>query len=165
MIPIRLRIQNVSNEIYDLLNSAGFTDIYDIKKKPREINIENYEKVGDGIMSNVYKIDEGKVVKVFKEGINFDHIIEKENNLSKIAYISGVPTPISYDIVKVGNSFGNVYEYLDAKTLAVVMEHDREHIEDYMKQYTKTLKKVHQIKINIEKSVSIKQESLQALPL
>ena len=45
------------------------------------------------------------------------------------------------------------------------MEHDREHIEDYMKQYTKTLKKVHQIKINIEKSLSIKQESLQALPL
>ena len=34
-----------------------------------------------------------------------------------------------------------------------------------MKQYTKTLKKVHQIKINTEKSVSIKQESLQALPL
>ena len=31
MIPIRLRIQNVSNEIYDLLNSAGFTEIYDIK--------------------------------------------------------------------------------------------------------------------------------------
>ena len=73
--------------------------------------------------------------------------------------------PIAYDIVKVGNSYGNVYEYLDAKTLAVVMEHDREHIEDYMKQYTKILKKVHQIKINTEKSVSIKQESLQALPL
>ena len=165
MIPIRLKIQNVSNEIYDLLNGAGFTDIYDIKKKPREINIENCEKVGDGIMSNVYKIEEGKVVKVFKPEINYDHIIEKENNLSRIAFISGVPTPIAYDIVKVGNSYGNVYEYLDAKTLAVVMENDREHIEDYMKQYTKTLKKVHQIKINTEKSVSIKQESLQALPL
>ena len=116
-------------------------------------------------MSNVYKIEEGKVVKVFKPEINYDHIIEKENNLSRIAFISGVPTPIAYDIVKVGNSYGNVYEYLDAKTLAVVMENDREHIEDYMKQYTKTLKKVHQIKINTEKSVSIKQESLQALPL
>ena len=90
-------------------------------------------------MSNVYKIEEGKVVKVFKPEINYDHIIEKENNLSRIAYISGVPTPIAYDIVITGNSYGNVYEYLDAKTLAVVMEHDREHIEDYMKQYTKTL--------------------------
>ena len=46
-------------------------------------------------MSNVYKIEEGKVVKVFKPEINYDHIIEKENNLSRIAYISGVPTPNS----------------------------------------------------------------------
>ena len=69
MIPIRMKIQNVSNEIYDLLISTGFNEIYEIAKKPREINIENLEKVGDGIMSDVYKIDEGKVVKVFKEGI------------------------------------------------------------------------------------------------
>ena len=47
--------------------------------------------------------------------------------------------PIAYDIVNVGNSYGNVYEYLEANTLAVVMENDREHIVDYIKKYTKTL--------------------------
>ena len=78
MIPIRMKIQNVSNEIYDLLISTGFNEIYDITKKPREINIENLEKVGDGIMSDVYKIDAGKVVKVFKEGINYAHIRKRK---------------------------------------------------------------------------------------
>lgn len=56
-------------------------------------------------MSKVYKLDEGKVIKVFESNINFDFMIERENEFAKVAFISGVPTPISYDIVKVGNNF------------------------------------------------------------
>ena len=164
-IGIKLTIQNVSNEIYDILNNTGFTQIYSVKKKLKSINIEGLEKIGDGAMAKVYKLDEGKVVKVFKPNISFDFMIERENDFSTIAYISGVPTPIAYETVKVGDCFGNIFEYLDAKDLVVIMENDKEHIEDYIKQFAKTLKKVHKIKINPEKSESVKQKSLELLPL
>ena len=165
IIPIKLKIQNVSNEIYDILYNTGLTEIYNVKKVLRTINIEELEKIGDGVMSKVYKLDEGKVIKVFESNINFDFMIERENEFAKVAFISGVPTPISYDIVKVGNNFGNIYEYLDAKDLVVIMENDKDHLVDYIKLFANELKKVHKIKINQEKSESIKNKSLELLPL
>jgi uncharacterized protein (TIGR02172 family) len=164
-IGIKLIIQNVSNEIYDILNNTGFTEIHNVQKKLRSVNIEGLEKIGDGGMAKVYKLDEGKVIKVFKPNISFDLMIQKEKAVATTAYISGVPTPIAYETVKVGDYYGIIFEYLEAKDLVVVMENDREHIEDYIKEFVKTIKKVHKIKINPEKSVSIKQKNIEILPL
>ena len=164
-IGIKLTIQNVSNEIFDILNNTGLTQIYNVKKILKSINIEGLEKISVGATATVYRLDEGKVIKVFKPGISFDFMIEKEKVSATIAYISGVPTPIAYETVKVGDSFGIIFEYLDAKDLVIFMENDKEHIEDYVKQFAKALKKVHKIKIDPEKSESVKQKSLELLPL
>ena len=164
-IGIKLTIQNVSDDIFDILNNTGFTQIYNVSKKLKSVNIEGLEKIADGATATVYRLDEGKVIKVFKPNISFDLMIEKEKALSTIGYISGVPTPIAYETVKVGDSFGIIFELLDAKDLVIVMENDKEHIEDYVKQFVKTLKKMHKIKIDPEKSESIKQKSLEFLPL
>ena len=40
IIPIKLKIQSVSNEIYDILYNTGLTEIYNVKKVLRTINIE-----------------------------------------------------------------------------------------------------------------------------
>ena len=76
-----------------------------------------------------------------------------------------MPTPIVYDIVKVGTTFGNIYEYCDATDLSVVMQNDKEHLDDYVKQFVQAIKKVHKIELNPSKTDSIKQQSLEVLPL
>ena len=164
-IGIKLTIQNVSDDIFDILNNTGFTQIYNVSKKLKSVNIEGLEKIADGATATVYRLDEGKVIKVFKPNISFDLMIDKEKALSTIGYLSGVPTPIAYETVKLGDSFGIIFELLDTKDLVIVMENDKEHIEDYVKQFVKTLKKMHKIKIDPEKSESIKQKSLDLLPL
>ena len=114
-IGIKLTIQNVSDDIFDILNNTGFTQIYNVSKKLKSVNIEGLEKISDGATATVYRLDEGKVIKVFKPNISFDLMIEKEKVLSTIGYISGVPTPIAYETVKVGDSFGIIFELLNAK--------------------------------------------------
>ena len=43
-------------------------------------------------------------------------MIENEKKLAKLAFVAGIPTAISFDIVKIGNTFGSVFELLKAKT-------------------------------------------------
>lgn len=162
---LRLKIQNVSNELYDIFDSAGFTNLFNIKKILRTISIEGKECIGDGITCKVYKLDDDKVIKLYEPNVHFDFLIEKENDSSRAAFIAGVPTPIVYDTVKVGNTFGNIYEYCDAKDLSVVMQNDKEHLEDYVKAFAQAIKKVHKIELDPEKTDSIKKQSLDVLPL
>ncbi len=39
-------------------------------------------------------------------------MIKNEQRLAKRAFVKGVPTAISYDIVKVGDKYGSVFELL-----------------------------------------------------
>ena len=46
-----------------------------------------------------------------------------------------------------------------------VIEKDREHLEDYIKSFAQAVKKAHKIQLNPTKTDSIKQNSLDTLPL
>ena len=162
---LRLKIANVSKEIYDIFDSVGFTDIFNIKKVLRTISIEGKECIGSGITCKVYKLDEDKIIKVYEPQVLYDFLIEKENDASKAAFLAGVQTPIVYDIVKVGDRFGNIFEYCDGEDLLKVIEKDREHLEDYIKSFAQAVKKAHKIQLNPTKTDSIKQNSLDTLPL
>ena len=81
---------------------------------------------------NVYRMDDETVLKVFHPNISFDLLISKENKKAKNAFVYGVPTAIPYDIVKVGDCYGIVYEMIKSKDLATVMSEDKSKIEEYM---------------------------------
>ena len=48
-------IENVSNEIYDIFEVTGFTDIFKVQKRLREISVENCEVIGEGANGKVYR--------------------------------------------------------------------------------------------------------------
>ena len=57
----------------------------------------------------------------------------------------GIPTAISYDVVKCGNSYGVIYEMLDAKTEAQIFEEDPSQIPELTRKSAELLKELHQI--------------------
>ena len=164
-IGLRLRIQNVSQEIYDIFEASGFTELFNIKKVFRTMNVEGMECVGTGITCKVLKISDDKIIKLYNPNVNYDLIIEKEHDSSRAAFVAGVSTPITYDIVKVGECCGTIYEYIDAKDFSIVIANDKEHLGEYIRAYAKAVKKNHGIKLNPEKTISVKKNSLDALPL
>ena len=163
-IGIKLKIQNVSQEIYDIFEASGFTELFNIKKAFRTMNVEGMECVGAGITCKVLKISEDKIIKLYNPNINFDLMIEKEYDSSRAAFVAGVSTPITYDIVKVGECYGTIYEYIDAKDLSVVIANNKEHFEEYIKSFAKTMKKSNELKLNPEKTSSVKKDILNTLP-
>ena len=60
-------IENVSNEIYDIFEVTGFTDIFKVQKRLREISVENCEVIGEGANGKVYRLDDETIIKVFGE--------------------------------------------------------------------------------------------------
>ena len=94
-------LYNVSIDVYEILDVTGFTSILNVKKALREISVDGCEMIGAGGYGSVYRINEETIVKVYHTAsLDF---IEKERELSKKAFLLGVPTAISFDTVKVGS--------------------------------------------------------------
>lgn len=139
-------IINTADPVYDIFETTGFTTLFDIRKAYREFSVEGLDIIGAGFLGTVYRIDDETIIKVYK-GEDAIQRIEDEKKKAKAAFVSGIPTAISYDIVKVGDDYGAVFELLKAKTFNELIESNEEPIEDIVKKYAGLLKDVHSTKI------------------
>ena len=155
---------NVSRDVYDIFQTTGFTELLDVRKALRRVSIDGMKLIGSGFTGDVYRMDEETVIKVFRPTISFDMVISRENQKARNAFVAGVPTAIPYDIVRVGDCYGTVYEMLDAKDLVSVVAEDKEHIDQHIGNFAKLVKSMHSIKVDPEKFGSVKLESIGALP-
>ena len=156
-------IINVSRDVYDIFETTGFTDLLNVKKAYRKISIDGLQLLGQGMTGNVYRMDDETVLKVFHPNISYDLLISKENKKARNAFVYGVPTAIPYDIVKVDDCYGIVYEMIKSKDLATVMSEDKSKIEEYMTMFAKTVRQMHSIHVEAGKLDDLKTTSIQAL--
>lgn len=159
-----VQVMNVSPEVYEIFSVTGFTEFMDVHKRLREMSVEGLPVVGRGATATVYRIDPDTVVKVFNPGTS-PMVIQQENERSRNAFLSGIPTAIAFDLVKVGDSFGSVYELLNAKDFLAVMESDREHLGELVGGFARLMRKMHEIKVDPAKFPPSKKNSLAALPM
>ena len=172
MFKERLVVENISQDIYDIFQTTGFSEIFDVRtpgdlnedRPMREISIEGKEKVGESGTGVFYRLDEETVVKVYPAGVNFDLMIRKESENAKNAFVAGVPMVIAYDIVKVGDRYGKVYEMRDYRTLMSVIMEDKSKAEDNIRRFAETVKKLHSIKVTSDKFSPAKEEFFKAIP-
>lgn len=136
------KIINCNQAVYEIFEMTGFTEMMDIEKGYRKISVDNCEVIGEGAYGIVYRIDPDTIVKVYKNPDSIDDII-KERERAKRAFVLGIPTAISYDIVKVGDLYGSVFEMLDAKSFAELLN-SGESINKLVKQSVQILKQIHE---------------------
>lgn len=136
-----LSIINASLEVYDVFQMTGFTSMMDIKKAFRKVDVTNKEVIGEGFFSTVYRLDKDTIVKVFNRTSDPQQI-ERELKLAKEAFILGIPTAISFDIVKANDKLGVCFEMLDCMSLKNAVIAHPERIGEYVKKYADLLKKI-----------------------
>ncbi|MCR5053358.1 MAG: phosphotransferase [Lachnospiraceae bacterium] len=142
-----LSIIEVSNDIYSIFETTGFTEIFNIKKKLRTLDVTGCEIIGKGFYGTVYRLDEDTIVKVYDSPDSIP-MIENEKKMAKMAFLKGIPTAISYDIVRVGNSYGSVFELLNAKTFNDLIIEDPDNIDKTIDTYTDFIKSIHQTEMD-----------------
>lgn len=133
---------NVIPEVYEIFETTGMTQLLDVQKKLREISIEGCDKLGEGGNGAVYRLDEDKIVKVYKPWMEMA-AIEQERSFAKTAFVNGIPSVIAYDTVKVDECLGVVFELLRSDTLGHAMRDNPEKLEEYVDQYVALAKTLH----------------------
>ena len=137
-----ITIENVSNDVYQILEMTGFSQLFIVKKGFRRLSIEGCPVIGQGFYGTVYRLDPDTIVKVYRstQDIAF---IENEQRMAKAAFLKGIPTAISYDIVKVGDCYGSVFELLKAVSFNDLVIQHPESVDETVKQWCDLLKTVH----------------------
>ena len=142
-----LKVENASSDVYEVFEITGFSEMIPITKAYRKISVEGCEVIGQGANGKVYRIDGDTIVKVY---LNPDSLpdIHRERELARRAFVLGVPTAISYDVVKVGGGYGSVFEMLNAKSLGKLIRESPEKLDEYVDVYVDLLKKIHGTTVN-----------------
>lgn len=137
-----IMVVNVSSEVYDIFDMTGFTEMIKVEKSFRSISIEGCDIIGQGSNGIVYRIDPETIVKVYKYPDALDDI-RHEREVARRALILGIPTAISYDIVKVGSKYGSVFELLNAKSFTELIIENPDDLDKYVAISVDILKKIH----------------------
>ena len=135
-------IRNVSQQVYEIFEMTQLNTILNIQKKQREISIEGCEEIGRGANGSIYRIDKDNVVKVYNNPDALDDI-QHEREVARLALILGIPTAISYDVVKIGDSYGSVVELLNAKSFSSILAKEPEKFDWCVDEYVEMLKRIH----------------------
>lgn len=154
-----LQIINVNSEVYEILDMTGFTEMMTVQKAYRIVSIDGCEEIGHGANGNLYRIDRDNVVKVYKNPASIDDI-KHEREMAKLALILGIPTAISYDIVKVGSSYGSVFELLNARSFAKILAQQPDKFDWCVKEFSDMLKKIHATEVPEGKLPDMKETAL-----
>ena len=136
-------VNNVSSEVYEIFDVTGFTEILTVNKKLKEINIDNAVLLGAGANGWVYRLDDERIVKVYNSISNPPEKIRREQESARRAFVHGVPSAIPFELVKVGEELGMIYELVDAKTLGSVVHNSPEKLREYALRMSALLKKLH----------------------
>lgn len=153
------KVINCNTEVYNVFNVTGFTDMMDVEKGLRKISIEGKELIGEGFYGKIYRLDPETIVKVYKIPDALE-MIKKETELSKKAFVMGLPTAIPFDIVKVDDLYGSVFELLDAESLDIDSDED---LDNFAKKSAEILKDIHQKEIKKDELPNRKEFIINAL--
>lgn len=141
-----LKIINVSSEVYEIFDMTGFTEMIPIEKGFRKLSIDGCEVIGRGANGTVYRIDRDTIIKVYRDSETLKEV-ERERELARKAFIMGIPTAIPYDVVRVGNTYGSVFELLNADSFSSLIAKNPDELDHYIDLYIEVLKKIHSTEI------------------
>ena len=140
------KIVGVNAEVFDVLNMTGFVKLMTVERALRQVSLDGCEILGIGGVGTVYRLNDDTIIKVFREGTTMDEV-RHEITMSKEAFVMGMPTAISFDVVQVGSQYGLVYELLQAHTLSTCIKHHPERLDFFARQYAQLFRQLHAIEV------------------
>ena len=148
----QFRITEVNPEVYDVLSMTGFTKMMTVERALRQLSVDGCEVIGVGGVGTVFRLNDDTIIKVFREGTTMDEV-RKEITMSKEAFVMGMPTAISFDMVRVGSQYGLVYELLHAQTLSACLKQAPERVDELARKYADLFRQLHAIQVPADSSV------------
>ena len=140
------RISGANPDVYQVLDVTGFAKMIPVERAMRSISVAGCEEIGRGAVGTVYRAGDDTIVKVFREGTDPGDV-KREIAMAKESFVLGMPTPISFDVVRVDNRYGLVYELLKAKTLSDCIRREPRNLDSFARLYAGLFRQLHAIRV------------------
>lgn len=140
-----MKVINISRDVYEVFEITGFTGIMDMQKAYRRFSTDGLEFIGQGTCGKVYRLTDETIIKVFRPGYSVSKIVQEQSS-AHTAFVNGVETAIPFDVVKVGEQFGVIYEILNADSLRGSIQKNMADFDKYAEMYAGFMKKMHHIR-------------------
>lgn len=141
-----LAIINVSNEVYEIFEMTGFTEMLTVEKAFKRVSVEGCEFIAKGANGAVYRYDAETIVKTYYATDSLPDIRQERENARK-AFVLGINTAIPYGIVRVGEGYGTVTELLDAVSVSKIIKNNPDDLSPGVKYYVDMLKSIHAVTV------------------
>ena len=151
----KIQVFNINPVIYEVFDDTGFTSIFEAHKAMKKYTSEGFELIGQGANGAVYRVDKENVIKVFQKTTPLEDI-ERERNLARQALLEGIPTAISYTVVKVDDCYGIMFELIEAVPLSIELKSDPDNYDSNTGLYIDLYKKIHNTEGDANQFPSIK---------
>ena len=132
----------VQPSVMSILELTGLTKLLTVKPKAREVSIDGLEFISAGMCGQCFRLDHETILKLYNEGVE-PRIAEQEKEFAKAAFVMGIPTAISYDVVACGNRTGVVYEMLDAEPFSKVIRNDPQGVDAHARTLADVARMIH----------------------
>lgn len=134
-------VEDATPSVYDVFQMTGFTNIMNVSKALVKIDVTGCEVIGEGYFSIVYRLDKDTIVKAYRRDTDIKEV-ERELSMAKKAFILGIPTAISFDIVKIGDKLGVRFEMLDSISLRDLFRDNPNRFDELIDKYTNLMLKI-----------------------
>lgn len=138
-----LRCVELSPEVYEIFEMTGFIELMPVEKAFEKVSIEGCKQIGKGANGMVYKLNEEEIVKVYKNPDSLEDIY-REKDLAKTAFVLGIPTAMSFNVVKVGDLYGAKYEMLNADSLVACLQKNKIDVDTCVEMSVDIMKTMHE---------------------
>ena len=154
-------VRNVSPEVYEIFDVTGFTSLLKVEKAMRFVSVAGLQRLGGGMHSTVYRLDGETVIKVVRDMTL--EAIRAEMQVSKTVFFYGIPTAISYDVVRTEEGYGEIYEMFRAGILPAAVMAEPERREEYLRRFVDVFRQIHGVELREGELGSVRERYLQAL--
>ena len=108
----------------------------------KEMSIDHLDLIAEGGMGKIYRINEEQILKVFND-ITLDELKKQKASAVEV-FKAMVPTAISFEMVRVGDRYGIIYEFLNSTFVGKVLSEHPERIEEIGEKMGMLLKAQHE---------------------
>ncbi len=154
-----VQVINAQPAVYEIFDMTGFVEILKVQKALRKISIEGCKELGRGAHGTVYRIAPDTIVKVYSKGTAME-TVDRERELSRKAFVKGVPTAIPYDIVLVGDQYGAVFELINAEMSSEYVNRGQKELDDFIEKSVALIKQIHSIQMKPGELPDMKEKTL-----
>ena len=107
-----------------------------------EMSVDGLDLIAQGGMGKIYRINDEQILKVFNN-ITLEEL-ERQKAAAVEVFTTLVPTAISFEMVKVGDKYGIVYEFLNSTSVGKALADHPERVQEIGEKMGLLLKEMHE---------------------